>query len=319
MGYVYRYTDTNDGIIKYVGIVWSENRTLRQRIREHSIYDDWCQDKQWKIEYLFEDINTRTDAEYMEAHYISLYQTDQYYNIKKAGWGISSFIPHRDNWQLFDSKKDSVLEKIENELSSVKNENNILNEQIKSLQHYISYLEENIRSKETKVSENTLTNNKLEKVDVSHKYEYNGETLYCNQINKKNKSKNDLTKVVINSKNYFARRKRKGGSHSAIPCKLILYVQGVKKEWRYFDSIRECSDFCGLSQQHILNSMLNKNNSTYFEYNDCGTYGYYSGVLDSTLEWCPKTKTILLRVCAITPLTEMGKEYFSNKDSMWNW
>lgn len=98
MGYVYRYMDLEDNIIKYVGIVWSDNRTLQQRIREHERNDSWCRNRKWRIEYITENINTRTDAEYCEAHYISLFGTDKYYNVKKAGWGVSSFLPHRDNW-----------------------------------------------------------------------------------------------------------------------------------------------------------------------------------------------------------------------------
>ena len=35
MGVVYRYIDLNDNQIKYVGIVWSGNRTLKQRVEEH--------------------------------------------------------------------------------------------------------------------------------------------------------------------------------------------------------------------------------------------------------------------------------------------
>ena len=62
MGYVYRYTDIEDGVIKYVGIVWSDKRELAQRIYEHSLYDWWCQDTLWKIEYIETPINTRTDA-----------------------------------------------------------------------------------------------------------------------------------------------------------------------------------------------------------------------------------------------------------------
>lgn len=101
MGYVYRYTDLEDNIIKYVGIVWS-NRPLLQRIKEHQYNDSWCINKKWKIEYIKEDINTRTDAEYFEAHYISLYQTDKYFNTSKAGWGVSSFLPNReDDWVIY--------------------------------------------------------------------------------------------------------------------------------------------------------------------------------------------------------------------------
>lgn len=84
MAYVYRYTDLSDGIIKYVGIVWSENRTLEQRIKEHR-KDKWYQGTQWKIEFISENIQSRTDAEYLESHFISLFGTDKYFNTKKEG------------------------------------------------------------------------------------------------------------------------------------------------------------------------------------------------------------------------------------------
>lgn len=35
MAWVYRYTDLSDNIIKYIGIVWGKNRTLKQRLIEH--------------------------------------------------------------------------------------------------------------------------------------------------------------------------------------------------------------------------------------------------------------------------------------------
>ena len=101
MGYVYRYTDLADNTIKYVGVVYSQNRTLEDRIREHKS-DDWCKCRRWKIEYINENIITRTDAEYFEAHYIALFGTDKYFNIKKSGWGTSSFLPDRTNdWILY--------------------------------------------------------------------------------------------------------------------------------------------------------------------------------------------------------------------------
>lgn len=106
MGYVYRYIDKSDGIIKYVGIVWSENRSLKQRIKEHSINDFWCKKSEWYIEYIEENINSRTDAEYFEAHYISLYETDKYYNKSKSGWGISSYLPNRENeWEKYTGEE----------------------------------------------------------------------------------------------------------------------------------------------------------------------------------------------------------------------
>ena len=40
MAYIYRYTDLVDNIIKYVGIVWSDNRSLEDRLYEHELRDD---------------------------------------------------------------------------------------------------------------------------------------------------------------------------------------------------------------------------------------------------------------------------------------
>ena len=83
MGYVYRYTDLNDNIIKYVGI--SKNkRSLINRITNHQS-DYWYSfSDKWKIEFidLGEVFNapSRTDMEYFEAHLINLYETGKYGN-----------------------------------------------------------------------------------------------------------------------------------------------------------------------------------------------------------------------------------------------
>ena len=101
MACIYRYTDLADGIIKYVGIVYGETRTLKNRLIEH-LHDEWYKYKNWKIEYIDVGIDSRTDAEYYEAHYISLYKTDKYYNMSKSGWGISKYLPDRENdWQEY--------------------------------------------------------------------------------------------------------------------------------------------------------------------------------------------------------------------------
>lgn len=107
MGFVYRYRDKNDGIIKYVGIVWSTNniRGLYKRIKEHSYRDCWTNLHQWEIEYIEEGIKTRTDAEYFESHYISLFHTDEWYNKSKVRWGVSNYLPHRTDWKILDVSK----------------------------------------------------------------------------------------------------------------------------------------------------------------------------------------------------------------------
>lgn len=113
MAYVYRYTDLSDGIIKYVGIVWSENRTLEQRIKEHE-KDEWHQGTKWKIEFICEDIQSRTDAEYLESHYISLYETGKWFNKNKNGWGISKYLPVKNEWKLYSIKEMSGIPKRHN-------------------------------------------------------------------------------------------------------------------------------------------------------------------------------------------------------------
>ena len=113
MAYIYRYTDLRDGIIKYVGIVWSPGRTLEDRLANH-MSEQWFKESEYKIEYIEEGINTRTDAEYFEAHYISKYGTHKYYNKGKAGWGESEYLPDREN----DWKEVSIIRKRHREIVS---------------------------------------------------------------------------------------------------------------------------------------------------------------------------------------------------------
>ena len=99
MAIVYRYIDLHDNIIKYVGIVWANNRTLDDRIREHSANDSWCKGRYWKVEYLNRDIQTRMDAELLEGHYIGKFNTGKWYNTNKSSWGKSTLLDDsNDQW-----------------------------------------------------------------------------------------------------------------------------------------------------------------------------------------------------------------------------
>lgn len=108
MGCIYRYTDKTDGIIKYVGIVWSDNRSLAQRVKEHK-KEPWYKNGDWEIEYSSKHINSRLDAELLEAYYISLYGTKDWYNISKADWGTCSLFDNifleDSDWKVFEDKK----------------------------------------------------------------------------------------------------------------------------------------------------------------------------------------------------------------------
>lgn len=132
MSCVYRYIDVADRIIKYVGIVWSETRDLQQRINEHR-REPWYKNSIWRIEYLDYNIKSRTDAEYIESHLISLYQTDRYYNVSKAGWGKSSFIEIPE-----DSWKEYHPHRIKRKVTSKKVQTNRLNK-LDLLDRYLEF------------------------------------------------------------------------------------------------------------------------------------------------------------------------------------
>ncbi|WP_303834698.1 GIY-YIG nuclease family protein [Ruminococcus flavefaciens] len=94
MAYVYRYIDENDGIIKYVGIVYK--RLLDVRIKAHASVDDWRDKGNWRVEYF--ECENRSVAEAFESHLISLYGTDKYYNKAKKCWGINKYLPDVESW-----------------------------------------------------------------------------------------------------------------------------------------------------------------------------------------------------------------------------
>lgn len=91
---VYRYTDVNDGIIKYVGIV--KTGKLCDRLQAHEREDEWCKDKPWYIEYF--ECENQSEVEAFEAHLIALYGTDKYFNTQKSGWGTNQYLPDIEKW-----------------------------------------------------------------------------------------------------------------------------------------------------------------------------------------------------------------------------
>ena len=147
MGYIYRYRDKKDKIIKYVGIVWSENHTLKYRIEQHLRNDAWVKESDWDIEYIYSERWTRTDVEYLESHFIALYETNKYYNVKKNGWGCSNLLDKniQFNWENYNNaliyntekyKKDNWIiniwkdKKLLYRIAYNKNEYNMLKEKL---------------------------------------------------------------------------------------------------------------------------------------------------------------------------------------------
>lgn len=269
MGYVYRYTDLDDNQIKYVGIVWSDNRTLKQRIREHEYNDDWCKGRGWKIEYISENIETRTDAEYLESHYISRFGTGRWYNIAKSGWGVSSFIKDRDDWQLYDIEREQELDILKQRIERLENRNNELLDEICSLkkqkESLIDQLREEVESKrysDTGNKTSPILTEEAHPEKVSYSGIYKKEPVWTknkslfNGVRVKNKITN-TDELVARCESGFYCKRRMGTRHLSIPCRLTLYVGGKKKEWRYFNSIKECSEFSGLRPDEISASIYN--------------------------------------------------------------
>lgn len=96
-GYVYKYVDTRDGIVKYVGLV-NPGNSLMQRVRQHE-NDIWYHDD-FDIYYI--EVNTKTDCEFLESHFIQYYKSYKYYNKAKTHWGESSYIDGEEfHWKKY--------------------------------------------------------------------------------------------------------------------------------------------------------------------------------------------------------------------------
>ena len=75
-------------------------------MKEHEKCDDWCKDGCYKIEYI--QFNNRSTLEAVEAHLISLYGTDKFFNKAKSGWGICEFIPDLGNkWIKYNGELEA--------------------------------------------------------------------------------------------------------------------------------------------------------------------------------------------------------------------
>ena len=87
MGNVYRYINKETNDIEYIGLVY--DRPLYKRIREHSTMEKWNSQK-YKVEYI--TCTSRTDLEYLEAHFIAKFKTYRFYNSAKKNMGKSNLI-----------------------------------------------------------------------------------------------------------------------------------------------------------------------------------------------------------------------------------
>lgn len=102
---VYKYTNKKTNEIDYIGIVWSADRELKKRIKEHSKYDDMGLDR-YEVHYF--NVETKADAEVWEGHLITYYGTQARLNKSKANWGLCTFLKGQEDsidWIKYEVSK----------------------------------------------------------------------------------------------------------------------------------------------------------------------------------------------------------------------
>ena len=91
---VYKYINKETNETDYIGIVWSADRELKKRIKEHSKYDKMDLNK-YEVHYF--DVETKADAEVWEGHLITYYGTQERLNKSKANWGLCTFLKGQED------------------------------------------------------------------------------------------------------------------------------------------------------------------------------------------------------------------------------
>jgi hypothetical protein len=91
---VYKYINKETNEIDYIGIVWSVDRELKKRIKEHSKYDKMDLEK-YEVHYF--DVETKADAEVWEGHLITYYGTQEGLNKSKSNWGLCTFLKGQED------------------------------------------------------------------------------------------------------------------------------------------------------------------------------------------------------------------------------
>lgn len=91
---VYKYINKKTNEIDYIGIVWSFNRELKNRIKEHSKYDNM---KLENYDIYYFDVETKADAEVWEGHLITYYGTQERLNKSKSNWGLCTFLKGQED------------------------------------------------------------------------------------------------------------------------------------------------------------------------------------------------------------------------------
>ena len=165
-------------------------RNLRDRVIEHLRRDMWSHGN-FKVEYFI--TNSRTDAEFFEAHLIALYKTYKYHNVAKKDWGISEYLPKIINWNNYIEYDCLSLDEFYESFKNIKDskENDKCNKVNKPVNMYDIYTRKLIRQflnsedaeMQTGLNRNKIIdccNRRLYTVDKEYIFRYRED---CNDIN----------------------------------------------------------------------------------------------------------------------------------------
>lgn len=89
MPFIYKYVNKKSKCVEYVGII-NKDTNFPRRFDQHK-RDPWWEFDKYEIFYA--PVESQTDAEALEGHFISVYRSYEFYNRKKSEWGECSFAP----------------------------------------------------------------------------------------------------------------------------------------------------------------------------------------------------------------------------------
>ncbi len=144
-------------------------------------------------------INNRSEAEALEAHFISLYNTGGWYNKSKSNWGQSSFLPkfNEGDWKNFYyNLTEQDLENIRNKRGNIVMEKN----------DDIDNLNQSVRRLSKSIESSIYTQNELREI-LNESIRSSGK-IVTNLIHEQNNLREILNESIQNSNKLIANSAR---------------------------------------------------------------------------------------------------------------